>query len=109
MDKNTLPPASTITTEQLYQKSEDFLKQLLKQNLGQDSHIFLFGSRAAGDFSRSSDVDIGVISDNLDRKTIIKLKEIIAESFVPYKVDIVDFAKVDEAFKKEALRSIVRW
>lgn len=109
MDKNKLPAVSAITTEQLYKKSEDFLKQLLKQKLGPDSQIFLFGSRAAGDFSRSSDVDIGVISPNLDRKTIIHLKEIIAESFVPYKVDIVDFAKVDETFKKEALRSIVRW
>jgi predicted nucleotidyltransferase len=100
---------NTSGYRQLYEKSEDFLKKLLKENLPADSRIFLFGSRAAGGHSRSSDIDIGVISENLDKKVIIKLKEIIDESFVPFKVDIVDFSKVDEDFKQKALRRIVQW
>lgn len=99
----------TLTYEALYKKSEDFLKKILKENLPEDSKIFLFGSRAVKEQSKSSDIDIGVMSGKLDRKMIIKIKEIIDESFVPFKVDIVDFSKVDENFKKEALRKIVQW
>lgn len=93
----------------LYKKSEDFLKKLLKEQLPEGSKIFLFGSRAGDDHSRSSDIDIGVIANNLDKKVIIKIKETIDESFVPFKVDIVDFSKVDDDFKKKALRRIVEW
>jgi len=101
--------ANRMTYHKLYKKSEDFLKKLLKQNLPADSKFFLFGSRAMGEHSKSSDIDIGVMSENLDNKTILKIKEIIDESFVPFKVDIIDFSKTDENFKREALRRIVRW
>ena len=100
---------NALTYQDLYKRSEDYLKELLKDNLPADSKVFLFGSRAKGDQSKSSDIDIGVISGKLNRKLIIKLKEIISESFVPFNVDIVDFSKVDEDFKKEALRSIIEW
>ena len=99
----------TLSYQQLYKKSEDFLKKLLNEKLPVDSSIFLFGSRTKKDHSKSSDIDIGVISEKLDKKTIMNIKETIEESFIPFKVDIVDFTKVDETFKEEALRSIVRW
>lgn len=106
------PPQRDIGTSaylKLYKKSEAFLKKLLWENLPQESKIFLFGSRAAGDNSKNADIDIGIISENLDSKLIIKIKEIIEDSFVPFKVDIVDFSKVDETFKRKALRRIVEW
>jgi len=93
----------------LYKKSEDFLKKLLIETLPEDSEIFLFGSRAAGDHSWNSDIDIGVVAEKLDYKTIVKIKEIVDDSFVPFKVDIVDFSKADDGFKQIALRSIIRW
>lgn len=93
----------------LYQKSESFLKKILREYLPQGSKIFLFGSRAMGNNSKSADIDIGVMSNRLDRKLIIKIKEIIDDSFVPFKVDIIDFSRVDEKFKKVALRKIIEW
>jgi hypothetical protein len=33
----------------------------------------------------------------------------LEESLVPYKVDIVDFFYVDEAFKNMALKKIIEW
>ena len=98
-----------LSYQMLYKRSEDFLKKILKENLPVDSKIFLFGSRAVSEQSKSSDIDIGVMSGKLDRKMIIKIKEIIDESFVPFKVDIIDFSKVDENFKKKALRKIIPW
>ncbi len=93
----------------LYEKSEYFLRKLMIKNLPEDSKIFLFGSRAEGNHSRSSDIDIGVISKKLDEKMIVKLKEIIDDSFVPFKVDIVDFSRADKKFKNKALKRIVQW
>jgi predicted nucleotidyltransferase len=62
-----------------------------------------------GNYSRNSDIDIGVMAEHLDQGVIIKLKEIIEESFVPFKVDIVDFSRVDDVFRKQALRRTIPW
>jgi uncharacterized protein len=95
--------------EDLARKSEAFLKQLLLEKLPDDSQVFLFGSRAKGDAGFASDFDIGIVSDNLDPMILVELADIIEESFVPYKVDLVDFSKVDDSFKKQALKKIVIW
>jgi uncharacterized protein len=95
--------------ENLARKSEAFLKQLLLKKLPDDSQVFLFGSRAKGDAGFASDFDIGIVSDNLDPMILVELADIIEESFVPYKVDLVDFSKVDDSFKKQALKKIVIW
>jgi uncharacterized protein len=73
--------------------------------------IFLFGSRADGIFQRGSDYDIGI--SGLDEKLFLKLKNILLdeadESIIPYRVDIVNFDKVSEDFRKQALRKAVIW
>ncbi|MDQ1352260.1 MAG: uncharacterized protein QG657_2566 [Acidobacteriota bacterium] len=99
----------TPSYRKFYQQCEAFLKKLLTDNLPADSKIFLFGSRAEGNYSRNSDIDIGVMAEHIDQGVIIKIKEIIEESFVPFKVDIVDFSRVDDMFRKEALRRTVPW
>jgi predicted nucleotidyltransferase len=94
----------------LYRRSERYLKKLLRDNLPMGSKIFLFGSRARGNFTRGSDIDIGVMAGSIiDPKLLVKLSEIIDESFVPFKVDIVDFETVDESFREEAMKRIVQW
>jgi predicted nucleotidyltransferase len=78
-----------------------------------DTHnykVFLFGSRAVGNVSKFSDLDIGVMGKKpLDPRTIFEMEHELAESLVPYKVDIVDFFYVDQAFKKMALKKIIEW
>ncbi len=93
----------------LYQQSTEFLKQLLIKKLPADSKIFLFGSRAQRKHSTSSDVDIGIESENLSPMLLSEIKEIIEESFVPYHVDLVDFSQVSDDFKREALKQIEIW
>jgi len=93
-----------MTTEELYIKSENFIRELLKKILPEDSKYFLFGSRAIGNFSFDSDIDIGVISGKLEPKTTIQIREILEESFVPWKVDIIDFSKVSDEFRKKSFR-----
>ncbi len=98
-----------MDTKDLYLKSEKFIKGLLLEKLPVDSKIFLYGSRASGKYGFASDLDIGIISDNLDNRKLIEIKELIEESFVPFKVDLVDFTDADPAFKRQALKHIIEW
>jgi predicted nucleotidyltransferase len=76
----------------------------------QNYKVFLFGSRAVGNVSKFSDLDIGIMGTKpLDPRTIFEIEHELEESLVPYKVDIVDFFNVDEAFKKMALKKIIEW
>jgi len=98
-----------MNESELLLESEKFLKELLIEKLPDDSRIFLFGSRAAGSHGFSSDFDIGIMSNNLDRQLLLELTELIEESFVPFKVDLVDFSSVDDKFKKRALEKTIEW
>ena len=96
--------------ESLYQRSEAYLKKLLKESLPKGSRFFLFGSRAQGTAGLMADIDIGILPPKpLDTKTLAKLREKIEESFVPYSVDLVDFSNLSEQFKQQALKKTVPW
>jgi len=88
-----------MTENELYSKSIEFISETLREYLPDDSKFFIFGSRARGQYSRSSDIDIGIeSSQQLDRKLLNNIGEIFDDSFVPYHVDLVDFSKVKEKF-----------
>ncbi len=75
-----------------------------------DSEIFLFGSRATKKFSYNSDIDIAIEpGENFKNEDIIRIKELIDESYVPFKVDIINLDEVSETFKKEVFKKAVRW
>lgn len=72
--------------------------------------IILYGSRARGDNSPSSDVDIGILSEgNLDRLSLSRLRDLLEESTIPYRVEIVDLGQVSESFKAEILKDGIIW
>ena len=82
------------------------LKKFLEENLkGKNVKVYLFGSRAKGSNSQYSDIDIA-IEGNID---ISPLKEIIEESNLPQKVDIVDMKYISDEFKQEILKHGKRW
>ena len=94
----------------LYQKSETYLKQLLTEKLPENSHFFLFGSRAQGTSGEMADIDIGILAEEpLSLEITNTIKEAIEESFVPYQVDLVDFMTVSESFKQQALKKVIPW
>lgn len=89
----------------------NILKQLLSKYIPADEYIvFLFGSRAAHRNHDRSDIDIGIWGTK-PLPILIKsaLEEEIEESRIPLRVDIVDFSRVGEQFKKEALQNIEVW
>ena len=70
----------------------------------------LFGSRARGDHTPHSDIDIGIIPHKpLDQKKLTLVREWIENQNIPQKVELVDLSLVSEQFKKEALRDAEWW
>jgi len=95
----------------IYQKSIQDLKSLVFETLKEENvNVILFGSRARGDFSRVSDIDIGILpGKNFDRRKLVFLKERIEDLNIPYTVDIVDLSRVSKVFKEKALREGIVW
>ncbi len=69
--------------------------------------VFFFGSRVAGDNFLRSDIDIG-IEGKREVPVVIRMEieEEIEKLPTLYKLDVVDFKKVSEKFRKEALKHI---
>ena len=89
----------------------DIVKQIVLKHIPKDNFaVFLFGSRAVGNDKPLSDIDIGILGTE-PLPTLIKadLESDLEESIVPYKIDLIDFYKVDKDFKKEALNTIQIW
>jgi len=52
--------------------------------------IYLFGSRARGDASEYSDIDIAIKGKKSLKIALAEAKYAIEESQIPYKVDLID-------------------
>lgn len=85
------------------------IKKVLFENIwNEDYKIFLFWSRANGDFKKNSDYDIGIEwKKKMNLMQFLKLKRKLDE--LPFIIDLVDFKTVDSDFKKIALNKIERW
>lgn len=63
--------------------------------------IWAFGSRVKHTAKKFSDLDLAIISENpLSISILGELKEAFSESNLSIKVDVVDWARTDEDFKK---------
>jgi predicted nucleotidyltransferase len=62
--------------------------------------IILFGSRAKGNFSPGSDIDIALKGNTLDLSDIIDMKVQIDQTSLPYKIDIIIYDRITELMLK---------
>lgn len=85
------------------------IKNILSKHINpHEFNIFIFGSFAMGKNIYSSDIDLGIEGKNaLSASTIVKIQHDLEESNIPYKIDIVDFDKVSDRFKKIAMKQII--
>ena len=69
--------------------------------------VFFFGSRVAGKGDERSDIDIGIRGKKLvPSSAILDIQDEIENIPTLYKIEIVDFSRVDERFKRVALKHI---
>ena len=101
-----------MTDLEYEKKYEELVKnKVLELYKDTKARIFLFGSRARGDYRRGSDFDIGIESVDHDTFRLLRTRfeDYWEDSIVPYKVEFVFFETVNPDFKKEAKRDIVIW
>jgi hypothetical protein len=68
--------------------------------------FFIFGSSLRR--KNFGDVDLGVLG-KIDSRDIAGLKEDFVNSTIPYFIDIVDFNKVSEEFRRNVFSEKVLW
>jgi len=92
-------------------KAEEVVRyaaQIIRQHVPDPSYrIFLFGSRAEGNFRINSDIDIGIEGPApLPRETITDIAEELEDAPTLYSIDVVDFARVPAKFRAVASKRI---
>ena len=66
-----------------------------------DREVLVFGSRAAGTAKEFSDLDLAIMGEEpLSLREVSALEEALGESDLPFKVDIVEWARIDEGFRR---------
>ncbi len=85
-------------------------KIVLKGLAGYPARAYLFGSRARGASSRTSDIDVAVLpSEPLPAGVLSAIREELEESTIPYTVDLVDLSEADTAFRELVQREGLPW
>ena len=66
-----------------------------------DREVLAFGSRATWTAKAYSDLDLAVMGEEpLSLRTASALDEALGNSDLPFKVDVVDWARIDDAFRR---------
>ncbi len=76
------------------------VREILRRHLP-EFEVRAFGSRVLGTARRTSDLDLAIMTAApLDSARMADLREAFSESDLAYKVDLVDWAGIDEEFRK---------
>jgi len=90
-------------------KTPEELKELLKELFkGKKVKVYLFGSRAKGNHSQSSDFDLAFLSEEDISKELTLFRYILEEGNFPYKVDVIDLSEAGY-LKEIVLKEGKRW
>lgn len=78
----------------------EIVQAILRKYAGK-RHVVAFGSRVRGMAKPYSDLDLCLMGEHpLDIATMASLRNAFSESDLPVKIDIVDWAATEEAFRK---------
>ncbi len=82
----------------LEEKYINFIKSTIAKFL-KNFDLFLFGSRAKGTARKYSEIDIAILSEELDEDKRLKILFEFENSTLPYQVDVVDLKTISDDFK----------
>jgi uncharacterized protein len=72
--------------------------------------VYLFGSRARGNFKASSDIDIGIDAGyKLSFLDLAKARNVLEALYIPQKIDLVDMRSIPEEMYKVILSEGIAW
>ena len=85
------------------------IRQILEKHIPH-RQVKALGSRTTGKAKPYSDLDLAVMGDKpLDLKTLALLKEDFAESDLPFRIDIIQWANTSPEFKKTITAQLVKF
>lgn len=94
--------------KQLTALSEAFIRGLLQERLPPGMPVYLYGSRARQEQRWNSDYDLWVDGEP-PVSVLAELDELLEESFVPFKVDIVTSSRLRGRFGDQVRKDSMRW
>ena len=90
----------------LKKEDTEYIKNKLKE-FKEIEKAVIFGSRAKGNYKKTSDVDIAIFGRNIDIDTISRLHAELEElSPMPYMFDIVSFNDIENKDLKEHIERV---
>ena len=94
--------------QQLTALSETFIRSLLQARLPAGTPVYLYGSRARQDQRWNSDFDLWIDGDP-PVSVLAEIEELLEESFVPFRVDIVTSSRLRGRFGDQVRKDSMRW
>jgi len=87
------------------------VREVVRRALGPHrAEVYLFGSWARGTQRPTSDIDLAIQTpEPLPPGVLAAVREALEESTVPYRVDVVDLAETDLAFRERVRREGILW
>jgi predicted nucleotidyltransferase len=87
------------------------LKDIILDTLDDVSaKVYLFGSWAREEEKRTSNIDIGLLSkEEIPIAKWVELRERIEESYLPYRVDLVDLSKANSVLVEKVKSEGIIW
>lgn len=59
--------------------------------------VILYGSRAMGNYKNGSDIDLTIVSNNLNVDTLFKIELELDDLLLPYKIDLSLYHQISNA------------
>jgi predicted nucleotidyltransferase len=63
--------------------------------------VILFGSRAKGNFSEGSDIDIALKGKDIELNDVLNLSVELDDLYLPYKIDLIIYERIKEQALKD--------
>ncbi len=94
-----------MTTDEILSSAVEIIRK--RMPAGIKYRVFLFGSRATGRSVERSDYDIGIEAEEaLPPGTVLEMEEALDRLPDLHKVEVVDFQRVSEEFRRVAKEKI---
>lgn len=91
------------------EKYKKVLIEIIEKHLP-NCKIILYGSRARGDNSPGSDIDVAIdAGKKLSRFVVYRIANEIEETKIPFFVDVLDLQSADEAIRGQIKKDGVIW
>jgi uncharacterized protein len=101
---------STVDSQLVLQLMQNIKAIVHRVLADQPVKVYLFGSRARGDASRVSDVDLAIEEISpMNSYKYSELAELLEESTIPYRVDIVNLNAASSALQSMVKKEGVLW